>query len=122
MPPRLYSRHSFVEQLDDGGEERRVFLSDREPFGYRDLPDNEPYVVQEGDRLNDLAARKYAALDDPPRFYADQLWFVIADFQPSPIHDPTIALVAGQQLILPSTKTVLDQILNAEFRRRVTNG
>lgn len=117
MPPRLYSRFSFVKQVDDGGNPKTVLLSSREKFYYRDLADNEVYTVEQGDRLTDLAARKYAALDDPPDFYADWLWWVIADFQPRPIHDPTIVLTPGQRLIIPSLRTVQSLVFNEGERR-----
>lgn len=117
MPPRLYSRHSFVDQVDNGGSPRVVYLSDRTKFLYLDLPDNRVHTVKDGDNLRFIAAREYAALSDPPRFSAASLWWAIADFQPQPIHDPTIVLTIGGQLILPSLRTVRDKILNPAFRR-----
>jgi LysM repeat protein len=69
------------------------------------------YVVSEGDTLHGIAAKFYPSLGVLPRISAANLWWVIADFQPNPIHDPTIKLVAGQRLIIPSTRTVVNDIL-----------
>ena len=65
----------------------------------------------QGDTLWALAARYYAALDRP-----SGLWWAIADFQPEPVFDPTLALVLGRVMIVPSVRTVLSRILS-ETRR-----
>lgn len=115
MPPRLYSRHTFCEAvIDDAG---RLYLTDREPYGYRDLPDNRTHRVAEGDTLQTLAARYFAELPDPA-----WLWWVIADFQPDPIFDPTIALAPGAVLIIPSVQTVLSRIFDEARRDGAASG
>lgn len=43
--------------------------------------------------------------------------WAIADFQPDPIIDPTLALEAGRTLIIPSERVLTDVILG-EARRR----
>lgn len=101
--PRLFSRYSFCRRLVD--EEGRAYLSEREPFRYRALTDNRVHVVQQGDTLPTLADRYFA---DQPN--AAQLWWVIADFQPDPLHDPTIDLALGQNLVIPSVATLLNLI------------
>lgn len=115
MPPRLYSRHSFCEALTD--EAGRVYLSDREPYGYRDLPDNRVHRVGLGDTLQTLAARYFPELPDPAWF-----WWVIADFQPDPIFDPTIALAPGATLVIPSAQTVLTRIFDEARRDDAAEG
>ncbi len=114
MPPRLYSRHAFCEALtDDAG---RLYLTERVPYGYRDLPDNRVHRVATGDTLQTLAARYFFELPNAAWF-----WWVIADFQPDPIFDPTIALAPGTLLVVPSTQTVLGRIFD-ERRRRTEAG
>lgn len=110
MPPRRNSRHLYTSatKRDADGP---LFLSDRVPYRFRPLPDNEPYEVREGDTLWSIAAERYAALGDLPRTSAAMLYWVIADFQPIPIHDPTVQLVPGEKLILPSVRTVQEQVL-----------
>jgi hypothetical protein len=110
MAPRLYSRHTFCTGQDDS--DGRAFLSEREPFRYRSLPDNLIHTVAQGDTLWHLAYRYFQPL---PR--AAGLWWVIADFQPDPVFDPTLALAEGSTLIIPSVRTVLERVF-AESRRQ----
>lgn len=105
MPPRLYSRYQFCTQLTDAGG--ALYLSERDPYRYQPFSDNIEHKVAGGDTLQSIAARYYAALPDP-----DLLWWVIADFQPVPIFDPTIALAPGTTIVVPSIATLREQIFN----------
>lgn len=116
MPPRNNSRHIRTTAQKRTGDER-LFLSDRTPYRYEDLSDNRVHTVKTGDTLWSLAARYFAPLGELPTISAATLWWVIADFQPRPIHDPTIQLVSGEQLIIPSVRTVQERVLQP-----VTNG
>jgi hypothetical protein len=110
MAPRAGSRHSFALGLrDDAG---RVFLSEREPYRYREHADTRVHVVAQGDSLFDLAGRYFAALPRGCGF-----WWVIADFQPDPIVDPTLELEAGRRLFIPSLRVLTDVILGEQRRR-----
>lgn len=106
-PNFALSRYRFSEVMQDS--DGVAYLSDREPFGYRDRPDNIPHVVQHGDTLEDLAKFYYWNLNED----ADQLWWVIADFQPDPIINPFRPLTAGKLLILPAPEFVSSEILGA---------
>lgn len=110
MPPRQFSRHMFTLGEQDADE--KLFLTDRIAFSYTELSDNRRVVVQQGDSLFSLAAKYFKGL---PR--AAGFWWIIADFQPQPIHDPTIQLAAGQVLIIPSIRTVIERVFNEERRR-----
>lgn len=110
MPPFEYSRHTFTEgRLDVSG---RFYLTTRIPFQYRQLADNLTVLTKQGDTLFSLAGRYLKPLPRPCG-----LWWVIADFQPKPIHDPTIQLAAGRVIIIPSVRTVEEEI----FSPRRTN-
>lgn len=113
MPPRVNSRYSFTTAITDGADV--VHLYGEEPFRYRDFPDNRQHVVRQGDTLFSLAAKYYRNVERP-----DGLWWVIADFQPEPIHDPTITLTPGRVLVIPSLRTVLEEILSERRRRRTS--
>jgi hypothetical protein len=103
MPPRRYSRYALCSaQLDAGG---RLFLKDRDPFRFQDFPDTRTYVVAAGDTLFTIAGRYFAPLPRPAG-----LWWVLADFQPDPILDPTLALDLGRLLYVPSIRVVTQQI------------
>lgn len=110
MPQRRFSRYTFSAAILD--EDERLLLTDREPFRFRPLPDNRQHVVKEGDTLFSLAGRYFAPLPRPAG-----LWWIIADFQPDPLHDPTLALEVGRVLVLPSLRTVTEEIF-AERRRQ----
>lgn len=114
MPPRVNSRYTFTDatqQLDGS-----LMLSDYEPFRYTPLDDTRVYVVRDGDTYFTIAGKLFAPLDRPAGF-----WWVICDFQPNPIVDPTIPPTPGTQLFVPSVRTVTEIILS-EARRAETAG
>lgn len=110
MPPQAGSRHSFTFGIRD--EAGRLLLTEREPYRFREHADTRVHVVAQGDTLFGLAGRYFAPL---PR--ACGFWWVIADFQPDPIIDPTLELAMGRRLFVPSLRVLTDVIL-AEARRR----
>jgi hypothetical protein len=112
MPPRRLSRFTFsAAVLDDAG---RLLLTEREPYRFRTLADTRQHVVRQGDTLFTLAGRYFAPLPRPAG-----LWWVIADFQPEPIHDPTLALDLGRLVFIPSVRVVTEEIFS-EARRQET--
>lgn len=105
-----HSRHTFCEAwTDDSG---RAFLDARAPYRYRALADNTVHVVIEGETIWAIAGHHFQ-----PHPRAAGLWWAIADFQPNPIHDPTVRLVPGSLLILPSLRTVLREALGEKRRQ-----
>jgi len=111
MPPRRFSRHTFTEGVEDGQSPARLYLTRRERFFYRKLDDNITHTVVGGETLQSIASRYFSPMKRPAG-----LWWVVADFQPEPIHDPTLALVEGQTLFVPSLRTLNEEILS-EARR-----
>lgn len=103
--PSAYSRDRYCVGLTD--EDGNLYLSTPEPFRYQDRPDNIPHVVVEGETWESIAAAEYGRED---------LWWVGPDYQPEPVHDPTIALVGGSVLILPSWRVVFEEVLSEERR------
>jgi nucleoid-associated protein YgaU len=75
----------------------RSYLGFREPVSYRDDPDNVTHIVQAGDNLQTLAHRYFAGMPE-----AANMWSVLAEFQPTPILDPTKRLEPGSILMIPS--------------------
>ena len=110
MAPLAGSRHSFTSGVRD--EEGRLFLTEREPYGFRAPPDTRAHVVAQGESLFDLAGRYFAPL---PR--ACGFWWAIADFQQDPIIDPTLELEVGRRLLIPSVRVLTDVILSERRRR-----
>jgi hypothetical protein len=112
MPPRLHSRFTFcTAQKDAAG---RLFLSARAPYRFTQLPDTRFHIVGQGDTLHSLSARYFRSLPRPAGF-----WWVIADFQETPIFDPTLTLTPGTIIAIPSEQVLLSVILS-EDRRSLT--
>ena len=110
MPPLAGSRHSFTLGVRDVAG--RLFLTEREPFAFREEPDTRVHLARQGETLFELAGRYFAPL---PR--ACGFWWAIADFQPDPIIDPTLELEPGRAVFVPSLRLLTDVILG-EARRR----
>lgn len=113
MSPRRRSRYSFAYASQDADEDLVLYAD--EAYRHRDFDDNVEHVVRQGDTLFTLAGKFFSPL---PR--ACGLWWVIADFQPSPIHDPTVDLDPGRVLIIPSIRTLNEEVFS-ERRRRTTS-
>lgn len=104
-----FSRYRFSDIETDAAGRR--FLGERARFTYRDLPDNRIHTVSAGQKLHHVAQLYFGQM---PR--AGNLWWVIADFQPEPIMDPTIELEAGRALVVPSMR-VVEEFIFASSRR-----
>lgn len=112
MPPGKMSRFMFTVGMKNSDDAlQRTYLTDRVRFFFQALDDNIQHVVVDGDNLWNLASRFYASIPRPAK-----LWWVVADFQPDPIHDPTIRLETGRLLFIPSLRTVNEQIFSPSRR------
>jgi hypothetical protein len=110
MPPRRHSRHTFTSAfLEDNTDD--LVLTEPEPFRFKPFRDNRIHVVKVEDSLFNLAARFFRGLPRPAG-----LFWIIMDFQPQPIHDPTIRLTPGTVLVIPSVRTVVEEVFS-ESRR-----
>lgn len=112
MMKDITSRYANTNQLlDDNAtfkaEAGSILLMSRAPIQFRDARDNRLHVVQAGDTLETLAAHYFRGVPD-----AADLYWLIAEFQPTPITDPTLRLEPGSLLVIPSSR-VLSLILNA---------
>lgn len=110
MPPGTNSRHLLttgVTRIEDG----LTFLLDREPFRFVNREDNKRVTVRGGDTWQSLAVEHMGSIER-----AEELWWVLADFQPDPIVDPTEALEAGKIIFVPSEDFVLSTVF-ADVRR-----
>jgi nucleoid-associated protein YgaU len=87
--------------------ERVVYYQSREAISYKSDSENQVYVVRAGDTLQTLALKFFSGFAD-----ASNLWWVIAEFQPEPIFDPTLRLEPGSLLIIPSV-TMVSYLLNS---------
>lgn len=98
-------KFSDVARDSDGN----AYLEDREPFNYQDREDNISHVVIDGDTLQSLAQYYYWYLDRD----AGDLWWVIADYQPTPIINPFVPLQPGRLIVIPAPEFVSSEIMAA---------
>lgn len=109
MPgPNRFSRYRFTTAQTDA--DGRLFLSDRTPFRFRDLADNRQHIAKEGDTWFSLAGFYFAAMPRGAGF-----WWVVCDY--NNVHDPTVPPIPGNVYILPSVRTLQEEILNERRRR-----
>jgi hypothetical protein len=104
------SRYRYNREYEDSSGFR--YLDEREPFKYREEADNRFYQVRDGDSWWSLAHRFYGHAF--PR--AAGLWWIIAEFQPQPVADPTARLVAGTTVVIPSDRLVRNAVFSPERR------
>lgn len=93
--------------LDDSNTDQVTYLGTREPITYVDDRENSMHVASDADTLEALADRLFDGFDNP-----QSLYWVIGNYQPTPIMDPSRRLKAGTILIIPSrafVKTLIDQ-------------
>jgi hypothetical protein len=109
MPPGQYSRYLFCQGLQDANG--KLYLSERVPFRFVQRDDNIFHIATAGDSLFTLAAQVYAPLPSPAQFY-----WAIADYQKEPIIDASLKLALGRTIVIPSRRTLLEEILS-ESRR-----
>jgi hypothetical protein len=113
VPPRRYSRFQYsLGVIDPVGD---FVLTDADPFAFVQLADNVEHQVETGDTLWGMAHVHFQPLARP-----SGLWWIIADFQPVRIYDPTVTLVVGSTLYIPSVRTVLERIFNAKRQQAST--
>ena len=101
----------YSDTLDDG--RTVIYLGDREPLEYVEDQENEIHIVVAGDTLESIANRYFAGFPDP-----STMWWIIAEFQPVPIFDPTLRLEPGSILYIPSSALVHD-MLNTNYADQI---
>jgi hypothetical protein len=112
MPPTLFSRYQFCVGFTDPTTGAFI-LNERVPFPYKAFADNRQHIVSGGDTLWGLAHRFFRGVTANPAW----LWWVIADFQPQPIIDPTIDLAPGQVIVIPSPSTLKHVVFSSRLQQ-----
>ncbi len=105
MPPRINSRYLSTEGVvDDNGY---FHLTEREPFKYdANLPGTIRHRVGAGESIFTIAFKYY---DPFPN--AEHLWWVLCEFQPDPILDPTLDLAENRIIFVPTLRVIQEKVL-----------
>lgn len=116
MPTNNTSRYKNIPLfLDDTSDDKdTLYYGTRLPIKYIDDPDTTIHVIKEGDTLQKLANAYYKGFSSP-----STLWWVIAEFQQTPIVDPTIKLKPGTLLNIPSSNLVSSIINKSALDRLI---
>lgn len=97
------SRHFLVTgvtRVNDG----LTFLLDREPLRFRIRKDNKRVIARGGDTWQGLAAQHLKSIPN-----AEQLFWVICDYQPTPIVDSTVDPEPGTIIFIPAEDFVMSE-------------
>lgn len=99
------SRYNLADVIieEDGG----MHFGMRDRLLWQDLAGVLSHIVIEGETLWTIAAKYYGSTPGSP---GSELWWVLADFQPEPMNDPTISLSPGQTLLIPPKEAVLSAL------------
>lgn len=92
----------------------RLLLNSRVPVSFREDDGNLAYTVRAGDTPWSLSFRFFRNV--PTRFRS-MLFFILLEFQPEPIIDPTRELAPGTTIIIPGETLVLELLARAATER-----
>lgn len=107
----LYEKSRYWNSTRGLSLEGDIILTERIPYYFKRFPDNIEHKVIEGDTFQSIAYYYYNGLMPRGRSAAE-LWWVIADFQPTAVTDPTLALEANTVIYVPSIRTLEQDILS----------
>lgn len=110
MPPGPLSRHLLcvgVTRFSDG----LSYLLDREPVRFVNRSDTQRVQAKRGDTWYSLAGEHLIPIPN-----AEQLFWAVCDFQPTPILDPTIDPTPGSIVYIPSTEFILSNYFSDSRR------
>lgn len=110
MPMFEWSRYRYCTQFMNA--DGIAYIDEREPFRYREELDNIPYRAKQGDTWWGLATFFFPGLPRPCG-----MWFLLCEFQPSPVIDPTIVIKEGTLIIAPSERLVRGEAFSRQQRR-----
>ncbi len=110
MPMFAYSRYRYCTGYKDANGVS--YLDEREPFRYRNESDNTVHEAVEGDTWWGLAHLYFDGLPRPAG-----LFWILCEFQPTPVVDPTIRIKSGASIVVPSLRLVKTKVFNPTERR-----
>lgn len=110
MPMFPWGRYRYCTQYTDS--DSVSYLDEREPFRYRDESDNRYHKAKNGDTWWGLAHMYFQGIP-----WQCRLWWLLCEYQPTPIVDPTLIIPEGTLVVIPSMRVVRDLVFSTERRR-----
>lgn len=104
------SRYRFCLGVRNSDEV--LLLDEREPVRFRDAPDNQFHTVVDGDTWWGLAHAYFRTYPRPCG-----LWWVLCEYQPTPVVDPTLRLQAGATVVIPPERVLREAVFHPSQRR-----
>ena len=103
----MTDRYKMAWRLEKNGIDRVLPYA---PFRYEEFEDTIKHICKDGEMLWEIAAKYYTNLIEYPSMFYD----IIADFQPTPILDPTLSRSAGEVIYVPTIRVIKERILNTD--------
>jgi len=110
MPMYPWSRYRYCTLFT--GDDSVSYIDEREPFGYRDEVDNRYHRSRRGDTWWGLAHLYFQGV---PR--ACGLWWLICEYQPTRVIDPTCVIEENTLIVVPSMRVIRMMVFSPERRR-----
>lgn len=104
------SRYALASELRDASG--FVIVDTPAPMRFRARPDTIVHRALATDTWYGLAARYYSGLHRRP----EHLWWVLCDFQPEPVLDPTIPPEPGEFVYIPAPAFVQGEVFALRSR------
>ena len=104
------SRYRYNTGYRDADD--RVYLDEREPFRFRTHAGNRFHTVVQGDTWWGLASIYFRGA---PR--ACGWWWLVCEYQPTPVIDPTLVLEPGTVVVVPPIELVRSEAFSEVQRR-----
>jgi hypothetical protein len=105
-------RYDLCWEVKEGN---KFITLDRSPWNFQKFEDTTIHICKGGEMIWEIAAQYYKDIFERPSMW----YWIIADFQPSPILDATLAMQQGQKVYIPSERVIrlfiLDPDRNPEF-------
>ncbi|MCK4783160.1 MAG: hypothetical protein KAV87_05365 [Desulfobacteraceae bacterium] len=110
MPMFPWGRYRYCVQTEN--EDGILRLDERESFRYKNEPDNRNHRSRSGDFWWGLAHMYFQGIPRPCG-----LWWLLCEFQPVPVIDPTIVIPENTLIVVPSLRLVRLEVFSEERRK-----